>query len=62
MNTIDVNLDISYQSLQSLVIEDRIYSFEDKIRQMELELDLKDYCEIKRPTVVFFSNHTQSSQ
>ena len=61
MNTIDVNLDISYQSLQSLVIEDRIYSFEDKIRQMELDLDLKDYYEIKRPTVVFFSNHTQSS-
>ena len=60
MSTIDVNLDISYKSLQSLSIEDRIYSFEDKIRQMELELDLKDYYEIKRPTVVFFS--TQSSQ
>lgn len=55
MSTIDVNLETSYKSLSSLSIEDRIYSFEDKIRQMELELDLKDYYEIKRPTVVFFS-------
>ena len=28
---------------------------------MELELDLKDYYDIKRPTVVFFSNGSQSS-
>jgi hypothetical protein len=28
---------------------------------MELELDLKDYYDIKRPTVVFFSNATNSS-
>jgi hypothetical protein len=61
MSTIDINLDISYQSLQSLAIEDRIYSMEDRISQMELELDLKDYYEIKRPTVVFFSNKSQSS-
>jgi hypothetical protein len=62
MSTIDINLEISYQSLQSLAIENRIYSMEDRISQMELELDLKDYYEIKRPTVVFFSNKSQSSQ
>ena len=55
---IELNLDKAYQSLQSLSIEDRIHSFEDQIRKMELELDLKDYYDIKRPTVVFFSNGT----
>ena len=39
-----------------MVIEDRILSCEDKIRILELELDLKDYYDIKRPTVVFFNN------
>lgn len=56
MSTIDINLDISYQFLQSLRLDDRIVSKEDNIRQMELELDLKDYYDIKRPTVVFFGN------
>jgi hypothetical protein len=44
-----------------LRIDDRIHSYEDKIRKLELELDLKDYYDIKRPTVVFFGNPTQSS-
>jgi len=37
-------------------IDDRLHSHEDKIRILELELDLKDYYDIKRPTVVFFSH------
>jgi hypothetical protein len=61
MSTIDINLDISYQFLQSLRLDDRIVSKEDDIRQMELELDLKDYYDIKRPTVVFFGNEAKSS-
>lgn len=39
-----------------MIIEDRVHSCEDKIRILELELDLKDYYDIKRPTVVFFNN------
>ena len=62
LSSIDINLEKSYQSLQSLHIDDRIHSFEDRIRKLELELDLKDYYDIKRPTVVFFSNPTQSTQ
>ena len=51
----------SYKCLRSMVIEDRIHSCEDKIRILELELDLKDYYDIKRPTVVFFSNVSSNS-
>lgn len=51
----------SYKCLQSMAIEDRIHSCEDKIRILELELDLKDYYDIKRPTVVFFSNVCSNS-
>ena len=28
---------------------------DDQIKQLEIQLDLKDYYDIKRPTVVFFS-------
>jgi hypothetical protein len=58
LSSIDINIEKSYQSLQSLRIDDRIHSYEDKIRNLELELDLKDYYDIKRPTVVFFGNPT----
>ena len=62
MSSIDINIENTYQSLQSLRIDDRIHSYEDKIRKLELELDLKDYYDIKRPTVVFFANPNKSSQ
>ena len=61
LSSVDINIEKSYQSLQSLRIDDRIHSYEDKIRKLELELDLKDYYDIKRPTVVFFGNQTKSS-
>ena len=47
MSTVDINLDMSYQFMQSMNLDDRIISKEDKIRKMELELDLKDYYDIK---------------
>ena len=28
---------------------------DEQIKQLEIQLDLKDYYDIKRPTVVFFS-------
>lgn len=33
-------------------------TFDEKIRSLELLLDLKEYYDIKRPTIVFFSNPT----
>lgn len=57
-----IDLQISYSSLKSLRIDDRLFSCEDKIRMLELELDLKDYYDIKRPTIVFFSNPYYNSQ
>ncbi len=31
------------------------HSFDEQVRQLEATLDLKDYYDIKRPTVVFFA-------
>ena len=41
--------------MQSMNLDDRIISKEDKIRKMELELDLKDYYDIKRPAPIYNS-------
>lgn len=32
---------------------------DDKIKQLEIQLDLKDYYEIKRPTVTLFTYYNQ---
>ena len=61
MSHAELDLEKVYKCLQSLLVEERTHSYEEKIRKMELELDLKDYYDIKRPTVVFFSNAAQSS-
>ena len=39
----------------ALRVEERVLSLADRLEALEERLDLKDYFEIKRPTVVFFS-------
>lgn len=50
-----MNMAATYNIFQSFKIEEIVESMEEKIKHLEVELDLKDYYDIKRPTVVFFS-------
>ena len=51
----EMNMPASYNIFSSFKIEEKIYSMDEQIKQLEIQLDLKDYYDIKRPTVVFFS-------
>ena len=44
----------AYYVFQSLSIEERVESLTAQIKQIEDELDLRDYYDIKRPTIVQF--------
>lgn len=45
----------SYNIFQSFKVEEKIHSMDEQIKLLENQLDLKDYFDIKRPTVVQFS-------
>ena len=51
----EMSMPAAYNIFQSFKIEEKIYSMDEQIKQLEIQLDLKDYYDIKRPTVVFFS-------
>jgi hypothetical protein len=51
----EMNLEAAYSMLGAFKLEEVTESFEDQVKAMEQQLDLKDYYDIKRPTVVFFS-------
>lgn len=53
--TLEFDVAATYQVFASIRMEERTYSLQDQIKQLEDQLDLKDYYDIKRPTVVFFS-------
>ena len=40
---------------QLIRMDEEQLSFDERIRNLELELDLKEYYDIKRPTIVFFT-------
>ena len=54
MSRVEVCLEQSYESLQSIRVDEDLLSFDERIKDLEMELDLKEYYEIKRPTIVFF--------
>ena len=58
--TFEFNLMSTYNIFASMRIDQRTYSLEDQIKKIEQQLDLRDYYDIKRPTVIFFSNHGDS--
>lgn len=45
----------AYAIFQTVKLEEKSQSLNDQIKQLESVLDLRDYYDIKRPTVVFFS-------
>ena len=60
MSRVEVSLEESYESLKSVSVdEDSILSFDERIKELELELDLKEYYDIKRPTIVFFGGNAR---
>ena len=54
--SLEFNLLSIYNIFSSIRLEERSVSLQDQIKQLETQLDLRDYYDIKRPTVVFFSN------
>ena len=50
-----MNMTATYNIFQSFNIEERIHSLDDQIKQLEVQLDLKDYYDIKRPTIALFN-------
>lgn len=50
-----MNMTATYNIFQAFKVEEVVETLDEKIKQLEVELDLKDYYDIKRPTVVFFS-------
>jgi predicted enzyme involved in methoxymalonyl-ACP biosynthesis len=51
----EMHMPASYNIFQSFKLEEKIHSMDEYIRQLEVQLDLKDYYDIKRPTVVQFT-------
>ncbi|CDW71274.1 kelch motif family protein [Stylonychia lemnae] len=50
----ELNLNQTYNIFATFKLEEKFYSTEDKIKELEAQMDLKDYYDIKRPIVVFF--------
>ena len=55
LTKVDVSLEQSYLMTQLIRVDEEQLSYDERIRSLELELDLKEYYDIKRPTIVFFS-------
>lgn len=50
-----MNVDAAYSMMKAFKVVDVTESLEDKVHALEQQLDLKDYYDIKRPNVVFFT-------
>lgn len=59
--TTELNMDAAYAMMDAFRIGEVTQSFEAQVKSLEIQLDLKDYFDIKRPTVVFFTQ-SQSLQ
>ena len=55
-----MNLPSAYYIFQTLKLEEKSHSLSDNIKELEAQLDLRDYYDIKRPTVVFFYNRNNT--
>lgn len=49
-----MNLASAYYIFQTIKLEEKIKPLNDHLKELETQLDLRDYYDIKRPTVVFF--------
>ena len=47
-----MHMPAAYKIFESFKVEEKIHSMDEQIKQLEAQLDLKDYYDIKRPTVV----------
>ena len=50
----EMNLDASYNIFSAVKLEEKVKPLNEHLKELELQLDLRDYYDIKRPTVVFF--------
>jgi hypothetical protein len=57
-----MNLPSAYYIFQTLRLEEKSHSLSDHIKELEGQLDLRDYYDIKRPTVVFFFKRSLTKQ
>lgn len=53
----EIDLQAAYSIFQTVKLEERGQSLNEQIKQLENVLDLRDYYDIKRPTVVFFGKN-----
>ena len=53
--TTELNMDAAYALMDVFKLDEVTQSFEEQIKTLDVQLDLKDYFDIKRPTVVFFT-------
>jgi hypothetical protein len=53
--TATMNVDAAYEVMKVFKLDELTQSFDEQVRALEAQLDLKDYYDIKRPTVVFFA-------
>jgi hypothetical protein len=52
---VEMDLEAAYSLLQAFRMEACVFSLEEQVKGLETQLDLKEYYDIKRPTVVFFA-------
>lgn len=50
-----MDTDAAYEMLKAFKVSEAVESLDEQVKQLESNLDLKDYYDIKRPTVVFFT-------
>lgn len=50
----ELNMAATYRVFDAFRVEERVHSMEEQLKELQAVLDLKDYFEIKRPTVVYF--------
>lgn len=54
-----MNLDASYNIFSAVKLEEKVKPLNEHLKELELQLDLRDYYDIKRPTVVFFRRNNK---
>ena len=56
----EMNLEAAHLMLSAFSVSERPESLTDQVKDLELQLDLKEYHDIKRPTVVFFTHSAKT--
>ena len=54
-----MNLDSSYNIFSAIKLEEKVEPLNEQMKELEILLDLREYYDIKRPTVVFFRRNSK---